>query len=510
MTKSPTVFCLVLVGWLMLSAGTVRAQEEPRVAIIVVYDTINSTAAIQTWVDEIVSLNYNAVAVHARFRGDATYFPNKYYTTYPNSEPRSSAAGSIDVLEEFVKRGKAKGLKVYAYVNCFLVTDGKNTDTRPAHILNTHPDWVTYAYNGGSPVVQTITHDPDGKWIEPAIPAARTYIANICADIVKNYNCDGIILDRIRYPQASWTRANKDFGYHPTAISAFRAQYGGSGVPNPNDTNWIKFRQDQITKTVQEINTKVKGVSSSRSVYAYPLGRYNDAVNYAYQKWPDWMNSGYVEGVYPQIYTTDNTTFSTRCDENRAAYSGSRLMGIATMAYQSGIDVDGQILIARNKGFGGISPYRHGVMKNLGYWTDLQNVFGVTRIVDNTDSGFTASTSWTTSTGTAGYFGTNFRLRPTASASDTAKWSVSLPSSGSYKVYAWWTAASNRATSAPYIVSHSGGNTTVNVNQRANGGKWNLLGTWNFNSGTAQRVQLSCWTSSGSYVAADAVKLVKQ
>ncbi|MCX7719495.1 MAG: hypothetical protein N2111_13990, partial [Candidatus Sumerlaeaceae bacterium] len=79
-----------------------------------------------------------------------------------------------------------------------------------------------------------------------------------------------------------------------------------------------------------------------------------------------------------------------------------------------------------------------------------------------------------------------------------------------YKVYVWYTAGSNRATAAPYQVTHTGGTTTVNVNQQANGGQWVLLGTWNFYQGTAVRVRLSCWTTAGYYVIADAVKFERQ
>lgn len=137
------------------------------------------------------------------------------------------------------------------------------------------------------------------------------------------------------------------------------------------------------TTAIQKINNVIKSINSGHILYAYPIGRYNDAVNYNYQKWPDWMNNGYIDGVFPQIYTTNNSTFTSRCNENKNAYSGLRLLGVATMAYQSGIDVDGQIAIARDKGFDGISPYRHGVMNGLGYFDDLQRVFGM--VVDNVD-----------------------------------------------------------------------------------------------------------------------------
>jgi len=77
-------------------------------------------------------------------------------------------------------------------------------------------------------------------------------------------------------------------------------------------------------------------------------------------------------------------------------------------------------------------------------------------------------------------------------------------------VYARWTTGSNRATAAPFVILHASGSTTVNVNQQQNNGVWVLLGTFNMNAGTADRVKLSCWTTAGYYVIADAVKFVKQ
>jgi hypothetical protein len=132
-------------------------------------------------------------------------------------------------------------------------------------------------------------------------------------------------------------------------------------------------------------------------------------------------------------------------------------------------------------------------------------------IVDNTDPGFSvSSTAWFTGTSVAGYYGSNYHARSTQAVSDPARWTVTLPTTGSYKVYARWTAASNRATAAPYQIIHSGGTTTVNVNQQTNNGVWVLLGTYNFAAGTAERVRLSCWTTAGFYVIADAVMFEAQ
>jgi N-acetylmuramoyl-L-alanine amidase len=132
----------------------------------------------------------------------------------------------------------------------------------------------------------------------------------------------------------------------------------------------------------------------------------------------------------------------------------------------------------------------------------------VERIVDNASSGFAASTNWWTSTSVSGYYGSNYHTRGTAAVSDAATWTANLPAAGTYQVYAWWTAGTNRAAAAPYIITHSGGSTTLKLNQQLNGGKWNLLGSYSFGSGN-QQVKLSCWTTAGYYVVADAVRFYK-
>lgn len=131
-------------------------------------------------------------------------------------------------------------------------------------------------------------------------------------------------------------------------------------------------------------------------------------------------------------------------------------------------------------------------------------------IIDNSDSGFSCSSNWSTGTSATDKYGTNYRYRNTQATSDPAKWTPNIPTSGSWAVYAWWSQGTNRSSSAPYIVYYSGGSTTINVNQQTNGGKWNLLTTKTFGTGTAYPTQLSCWTTTGYVVIADAVKWVKQ
>ncbi len=123
-------------------------------------------------------------------------------------------------------------------------------------------------------------------------------------------------------------------------------------------------------------------------------------------------------------------------------------------------------------------------------------------IVDGATGG---SASWTTATSATDKYGADYRWRWTAATSDAVTFTGNLPSTKTYTVSAWWSQGSNRSTTAPYLVDHSGGTATVNVNQQANGGKWNVLGSYSFNSGN-NTVRLSCWTTTGFVVIADAVK----
>ena len=345
---------------------------ELRLAAITVFDPVDDVGAIAVLVDQLADLHYNAVAIHTRYRGDATYFPNRFDATYPNAEPRSPQAGDVDVLEEFTTRAHDAGMQVYAYVNTHLVTDGADAVAPPAHVVNTHPDWRTWAYNGGVPTVQTTLEDGEGLWLEPSLPAVREYLADIVGDIALNYAIDGVILDRIRYPQTSFTRENADFGYHPDAIDAFNEEYDEQGIPDPYDPNWIEFRQIAITDTVDAIYDRLREIDEQLVLLAYPIGRFDDAIDFNYQNWPQWLRGRHIDGVLPQIYTSDNLLFTDRLAQHAMAYGGDRLLGVTLNSFFAGIDVAGQIELARAAGFDGSSPFRHGTMGPLGYLDDLE------------------------------------------------------------------------------------------------------------------------------------------
>ncbi len=123
-------------------------------------------------------------------------------------------------------------------------------------------------------------------------------------------------------------------------------------------------------------------------------------------------------------------------------------------------------------------------------------------VVDNLSGTFTGT--WGTSTSVGGYFGTNYQAQAAGAGANSFTWTPAIPNTGSYKVYARWTQHPNRSTHAVYTVNHAGGATTVTVNQEANGGTWQLLGTFTLNAGSGNTVVLV--DQGDGFVIADAIK----
>lgn len=133
------------------------------------------------------------------------------------------------------------------------------------------------------------------------------------------------------------------------------------------------------------------------------------------------------------------------------------------------------------------------------------------RIIDNGGTGYTDSGSWNTSTSVAGYYGSNYRTMPVAvGGGATATWTPSFSTAGTYAVYVWYTAASDRSTAARYTVSHAAGDTLVVQNQQRDGFTWTCLGFFYFDPAAPverRRVTLSNQGSDTSkFVIADAAR----
>ena len=128
-------------------------------------------------------------------------------------------------------------------------------------------------------------------------------------------------------------------------------------------------------------------------------------------------------------------------------------------------------------------------------------------IIDNQDSGFSTSGTWSESGASDEYEGSSVFSKILNSS---ATWTPTLPEAGLYDVYVWYTGSTyNRDTDASYTVNYAGGSETIGIDQNQGSGDWVLLGTFTFNAGISGNVILLRDAETGG-TSADAVRFVSQ
>jgi hypothetical protein len=128
-------------------------------------------------------------------------------------------------------------------------------------------------------------------------------------------------------------------------------------------------------------------------------------------------------------------------------------------------------------------------------------------IIDNPAA--TVVGSWSTGTSAADRFGSDYRYKSGAGGANYLQYTPNIAVAGTWQVYEWHSQGSNRTTNGRYAITYNGGTQTVQVNQQVNGGRWNLLGTFNFTTGSAGFVRVTDGhTDTAQVVIADAIKFV--
>lgn len=259
--------------------------------------------------------NFNCIDILGRYRSDAYYIPNRTDATYANPEPLGSRIGgrtvssSTDPLQYAIDRGHELGLKVYVSFSCFLASpDATYPSTLPSgSIMHILPSGSTTA----RPMVTT---DPgaEGLWTDPGRADVRAYTKNVLMDMVTNYDVDGVIFDRVRYPGSR-------YGYNPQALSDMGFAPPPATPPSPFAAAFTNARRDAITTFIGEcyeaVTTAKPWVVVGASPIAFGTGM-ADTYNNVFQYWPKWtsrkttnrnLSFGCLDLLQPQFYRTSTT-----------------------------------------------------------------------------------------------------------------------------------------------------------------------------------------------------------
>ena len=127
--------------------------------------------------------------------------------------------------------------------------------------------------------------------------------------------------------------------------------------------------------------------------------------------------------------------------------------------------------------------------------------------ITNTNMAFQPNGRWLVDACPDGCCGTNYLYSTAGAGSNQVRWNFSIPSPGTYAVFARWPASGQNVSNAQYAVTHARGTTTVIENQQTDGARWNQLGAFDFDAGQYSVVLNDQTGATNGRVVADAVRV---
>ncbi|HBF38971.1 MAG TPA: hypothetical protein DDW50_16845 [Firmicutes bacterium] len=274
-------------------------------------DGIKTPAQVDKLIQDSVNGNINTLIVQVRRRGDAYY--NK--SIEPRTEDPDLAPG-FDALQYLIEKAHANGIQVHAWLNTLVAWNRPLPPKDPGHVWNLHgakasdkDSWISYyrVYDDATKSWSQKLYS--SYYLDPGNPAVVDYTTAVYMNIVKNYDVDGIHLDYSRY-------SDREFGYNPTSVARYNAQYGTTGLPAPDDPNWIQWRRDQTANLMRKIYLNAiaikPNVKVSSAVITWGEGPVAEAdwltsraYTQVYQDWRSWLEEGIIDMAVPMNYYSE-------------------------------------------------------------------------------------------------------------------------------------------------------------------------------------------------------------
>ena len=198
----------------------------------------------------------------------------------------------------------------------------------------------------------------EGLFTSPIPAGAVDHLAGVVRDLVTRYPVDGVHLDYVRYPGAS-------FDYSREALRAFRDEVA-AGLPRQDrqalgrtqrsdplvwtrmyPQRWEAFRRARLTALVRRLRAVVAARRPKAVLSAALVPDPQTAVAAKYQDWPAWAAGGVLDVLCPMAYAAELGVFRQQVESARSAAHG-RPVWAGIGAYRlSGGDTLRQIQEAR-------------------------------------------------------------------------------------------------------------------------------------------------------------------
>jgi uncharacterized lipoprotein YddW (UPF0748 family) len=258
--------------------------------------TEKTRVEIAATLDRMAQAGFNLVYLETFYNG-FTIFPSATATRYGIAPQRPEFVG-IDALQVWIEEAHLRGLQLHAWVENFFV--GGESLGGPGPILSVYPEWAAVERQDvGKPGPQPSAAENSYYFLDPAIPEARRYLLDLYTEMLRKYNLDGLHLDYIRYPIS--LPLENSFSYSDHSRQAFQAEYGVDPytiTPDGNPdawTNWVAWRQNNITSFVEQIRTLIDAGESRAALSAAVFPDEFDSKIKKLQDWERWTQRGWMD-----------------------------------------------------------------------------------------------------------------------------------------------------------------------------------------------------------------------
>jgi len=237
--------------------------------------------------DQLKAAGINTVLLQTRVRA-TTIYPSDIEPWDGCLSGKPGVSPGYDALQFAIDECHRRGMELHAWVVTIPV--GK---------------WNTYGCrqlrNRYGRLIQRIGEE---GYMNPESPTTANYIADICEEITKKYDIDGIHLDYIRYPETWRGRMNSEY----------------------------------ITDIVKAINRSVKFYKPWVKLSCSPIGKYDDLSRYRSNGWnarsrvaqdaQGWLRDGLMDQLYPMMYFSGNNFYPFAIDWQEQSWGRQVISGL--------------------------------------------------------------------------------------------------------------------------------------------------------------------------------------
>lgn len=282
---------------------------------------IKQQEELRTLLDKYQQAGINTILLQTRIRA-TTIYPSAYEPWDGCLSGKPGVSPDYDALAFAIEECHNRGMELHAWVVTIPV--GKWNGTGCTQLRKKYPRLIKKIGEDG--------------YMDPENPATADYISNICEEITRNYDIDGIHLDYIRYPETWKIKVSREQG----------RQY--------------------ITNIVTKISNRVKSIKPWVKMSCSPVGKHDDLARYWSHGWnaytkvcqdaQNWLKNGLMDQLYPMMYFRDNNFYPFAIDWAEQSYGKTIVpgLGIYFLSPREGKweidDVTREMYITRKYGMG--------------------------------------------------------------------------------------------------------------------------------------------------------------